>query len=84
MKAIRTLFRTEEVEVERQITVKEVENQEKKFIVVELNEDDIAMITHLCQVSLREDGSVISFQPSHWHMRSWPGFVKKVKKAWDK
>jgi hypothetical protein len=84
MKTIRTLWRSEEVEVEKQITITELEKQDKKFIVVELDEDDVNMITRMLHVKQNSKGVVIGYRPSSMYMRGWPTLVKKIEKAWNK
>ena len=84
MKAIRTLWRTEEVEVERQVTVTETVEQDKKFMVVELSEDDVNMISRLLSITLRQNGTVQEYRACSSMMQGWPKFVKKIEKAWDK
>lgn len=84
MKTIRTLWRSEEVEVEKQITITELEKQDKKFIVVELDEDDVNMITRMIHVKQNAKGNVIGCSPSSYHLRGWPTLVKKIEKAWNK
>lgn len=96
MKAIRTLWRTEEVEVEKQITVKEIENQDKKFIVIELDEDDVDTMYEIVNYSWYptdekdENGEVkYSVSLSSYNrvnrdkLRAWAKLVHNVMKAWD-
>jgi hypothetical protein len=84
MKTIRTLWRSEEVEVEKQITITELEKQDKKFIVVELDEDDVNMITRMLHVKQNSKGVVTGCSPSSMYLRGWPTLVKKIEKAWNK